>query len=90
VTKILVDVDDEALAAAQKVFGTKTKKDTINTALTEAVARVTRLKALEELSELFATGEFDSLMDKKNYRPVPEGHNPIPRKGTAEEGRQTA
>ncbi|GAA3442520.1 type II toxin-antitoxin system VapB family antitoxin [Planomonospora venezuelensis] len=87
-TKILVDVDDEALEAAQRIFGTKTKKDTINLALTEAVTRVTRLKALEEGVRLFSGEDFDSLMDKRNYRSVPEGHDPIPRKGV--EGRQIA
>lgn len=46
--KILVDVDEEMLAAAQAIFGTKTKKDTVNLALAEVVARVSRLKALEE------------------------------------------
>ncbi|MET8339304.1 type II toxin-antitoxin system VapB family antitoxin [Streptosporangium canum] len=75
--KILVNVDEEMLAAAQLLLGTKTKKDTVNLALAEVVARVSRLKAYDELAELFASGEFDSLMDKHNYRPVPEGYDPI-------------
>ncbi|GAA4612336.1 hypothetical protein GCM10023195_52760 [Actinoallomurus liliacearum] len=37
-TKILVDVDDDALAAAAKVLGTRTKRDTVNTALRATVA----------------------------------------------------
>ncbi|MER5418787.1 type II toxin-antitoxin system VapB family antitoxin [Streptosporangium roseum] len=78
--KILVDVDEEMLAAAQLLLGTKTKKGTVNLALAEVVARVSRLKAYDELAELFASGEFDSLMDKRNYRPVPEGHDSIPDK----------
>ncbi|WP_326826150.1 type II toxin-antitoxin system VapB family antitoxin [Streptosporangium sp. NBC_01639] len=89
--KILVDVDEEMLAAAQAIFGTKTKKDTVNLALAEVVARVSRLKALEEGVELFASGEFDSLLDKRNYRTVPEGHDPIPSKEeVSEEGRCAA
>jgi len=34
-----VDLDDDALAAAAEIFGTTTKRDTINTALREAVQR---------------------------------------------------
>ncbi|MCO5993991.1 type II toxin-antitoxin system VapB family antitoxin [Actinoallomurus rhizosphaericola] len=37
-TKILVDVDDDALAAAAEVLGTRTKRDTVNTALRDTVA----------------------------------------------------
>jgi Arc/MetJ family transcription regulator len=90
VAKILVDVDEEMLAAAQLLLGTKTKKDTVNLALAEVVARVSRLKALEEGVELFAEGAFDSLMDKRNYRPVPEGHDPIPGKEECEDDRRVA
>lgn len=82
--KILVDVDEEMLAAAQAIFGTKTKKDTVNLALAEVVARVNRLKAFDELAEIFASGEFDSLTDKHNYRTAPEGHDPIPHRNVGE------
>lgn len=69
-TKILVDVDNEALAEAAEVFGTKTKKDTINTALRESAASRRRAEALEELRKLGREGYFDELLDKKSYRPV--------------------
>lgn len=36
--KTLIDIDDDALARAQQVLGTATKKDTVNRALVEAVA----------------------------------------------------
>lgn len=36
-TKRLVDVDDEALEAARRAFGTATLKDTVNVALRKAV-----------------------------------------------------
>ena len=49
-TKILVDVDDEALADAAPAFGTKTKKDTVNVALREGAARLRRARALAELA----------------------------------------
>lgn len=68
-TKSLIDLDDEALAEAAMLFGTKTKKDTVNTALREAAQRSRRLQALDELGEMGAAGFFDDLLDKRNYRP---------------------
>jgi Arc/MetJ family transcription regulator len=67
-TKILVDVDDRALADAAELLGTKTKKDTVNTALREAVERLRRARALARLSELGESGAFDELLDKAAYR----------------------
>jgi Arc/MetJ family transcription regulator len=67
-TKMLIDIDDEALAKASELLGTKTKKDTVNTALRETAERLRRLEALEKLSEAARAGEFDELLDKKNYR----------------------
>lgn len=68
-SKILVDVDDEALKEAAEVFGTKTKKDTINTALRESAAVRRRAEAFDELSKLGEAGYFDDLLDKESYRP---------------------
>lgn len=70
-TKMLIDIDEEALAEAAKVFGTKTKKDTVNTALRETAAHRRRAEAFDELSALAEAGYFDELLDKKNYRPKP-------------------
>ncbi|AZS71139.1 MULTISPECIES: type II toxin-antitoxin system VapB family antitoxin [Streptomyces] len=72
-TKMLIDIDDEALAAAQEAFGTSTKKDTVNTALIEAAARIRRAQALAESRRLAQDGaiDLDLLMDKRNYRPRP-------------------
>ncbi|MEU1599122.1 type II toxin-antitoxin system VapB family antitoxin [Streptomyces sp. NPDC005708] len=72
-TKMLIDIDEEALAAAQQAFGTKTKKDTVNRALSEAATRINRAKARTELARLAADGavDLDLLLDKKNYRPKP-------------------
>lgn len=58
-TKILVDVDDTLLADAMALLGTKTKKETINHALSEIVGRERRLKAYEDLRELAASGALD-------------------------------
>lgn len=68
VTKTLIDLDDEALAEAAVLFGTTTKKDTVNTALREAAQRLRRLQALDRLGEMGAAGQFDELLDKKIYR----------------------
>jgi Arc/MetJ family transcription regulator len=39
VTRTLVDIDDDNLAAAARVLGTKSKKDTVNAALLEVLRR---------------------------------------------------
>ncbi|MFC7330087.1 type II toxin-antitoxin system VapB family antitoxin [Marinactinospora rubrisoli] len=68
--KILIDVDEEALAKASEALGTSTEKDTVNTALREAVLRLERAKALVEMQELAARGgmDLDYLQDKRKYR----------------------
>ncbi len=48
-TRTLVDIDDEALAAAAAELGTSTKVDTVNRALAEIAGRPRRLTALERL-----------------------------------------
>lgn len=64
-TKTPVEIDDEALAAAAQVLGTKTKKDTVNGALREVSARLLRLRALEQLGAMADQGDFDDLLDDK-------------------------
>ena len=48
-TRTLVDINDEALAAAAAELGTTTKVETVNRALAEIAARPKRLAALEAL-----------------------------------------
>jgi Arc/MetJ family transcription regulator len=67
-TKVLIDVDDEALSEAAILLGTKTKKDTVNTALRETVQRLRRADALARLAERGESGGFDELLDKAAYR----------------------
>ncbi|MCD0446653.1 type II toxin-antitoxin system VapB family antitoxin [Glycomyces sp. A-F 0318] len=55
-----VDIDDETLAEAMNLMGTKTKKETVNRALEEYVLRLKRIKASEELAEMGARGDFDT------------------------------
>ncbi|MFF3557177.1 type II toxin-antitoxin system VapB family antitoxin [Streptomyces tsukubensis] len=69
-SRTVIDLDDEALAAAAKELGTTTKRDTINTALREIVERNRRLRALHELQDLVENGALDAdiLLDKRRYR----------------------
>ncbi|AYF77031.1 DUF2191 domain-containing protein [Nocardia yunnanensis] len=67
-SKLLIEVDDEALAEAQRLLGTTTKKDTVNAALIEVAKRIKRAKALAELVEMAERGDFDYLRDKRGYR----------------------
>lgn len=47
--RTVVDIDDQALAAAAEELGTRTKVETVNRALAEIAARPTRLAFLEQL-----------------------------------------
>ncbi|WP_077796189.1 type II toxin-antitoxin system VapB family antitoxin [Streptomyces sp. JHA26] len=69
-SRTVIDLDDDALEAAAKELGTSTKRDTINTALREVVARNRRLRALRELQDLADEGALavELLLDKRNYR----------------------
>ena len=69
-SRTVIDIDDDALEAAAKELGTSTKRDTINTALREIVARNRHLRALHELQDLTAEGALDVelLLDKRTYR----------------------
>ncbi|MFE7648757.1 type II toxin-antitoxin system VapB family antitoxin [Streptomyces phaeoluteigriseus] len=69
-SRTVIDLDDEALEAAARELGTTTKRDTINTALREIVARNRRLRALHDLQDLAAEGGLDAeaLLDKRTYR----------------------
>ena len=43
-TKTLIEIDDEYLAAAQQALGTTTKKDTVDAALREVTALAARAR----------------------------------------------
>jgi len=66
---MLIDVDEQALAEAAELLGTKTKKDTVNTSLREISQRLRRVQALARLTERGQAGDFDTLLDKSAYRP---------------------
>lgn len=61
-TKTPIEIDDDALAAAAEVLGTRTKKDTVNEALKEVSARLRRARALAELGAMADRGDFDEFI----------------------------
>jgi Arc/MetJ family transcription regulator len=54
-----IDLDDEALAEAMRLMGVTTKKETVNAALRDYVARIKRLEAAEKLVQRGERGEFE-------------------------------
>jgi Arc/MetJ family transcription regulator len=67
--KTAIEIDEDALAKAAEVLGTKTKKDTVNAALREVGQRLERLRALADLGEMADRGDFDEFLgDKTAYR----------------------
>jgi len=63
--KTPIEIDQEALATAAEVLGTKTKKDTVNAALREVGQRLVRLRALARLGEMADAGDFDEFTGNK-------------------------
>jgi Arc/MetJ family transcription regulator len=61
--KTVIDIDEEALAMAAEVLGTKTKKDTVNAALREIGAKHRRELALAAMRRLDADGAFDKMRE---------------------------
>lgn len=57
-------LDDKLLVEAQKIGGFKTKKDTVNTALSEFIQRHKQL----EILKLFGKIEYDKNYDYKKNR----------------------
>jgi Arc/MetJ family transcription regulator len=55
VTVTAVDVDDDALARAQRILGTRTKRDTINVALREVI----RVRAVADLVRVLGDDVID-------------------------------
>lgn len=57
-------IDDNLLILAQKIAGFKTKKDTVNQALTEFIQR----RKQEEIISLFGNIDYDEDYDYKSMR----------------------
>ncbi|GAA1921796.1 hypothetical protein GCM10009837_53890 [Streptomyces durmitorensis] len=77
-TQMLIDIDDEALAEAQKILGTATKKDTVNQALADVRQRSVRAQARRELARLVASGaiDLDALNEKHGCDSYEDLHKP--------------
>lgn len=70
-----IDLDDEALNEAMRMMGTSTKKETVNTALREYVARVKRIEALEKLASRAQRGS-STRRRRPGTPPRPHGSRP--------------
>ena len=69
-SRTVIDLDDDLVAEVARALGTRTKKDTVNTALREVLENRRRAVALTQLREAAKEGAFDLelLEDKRNYR----------------------
>jgi Arc/MetJ family transcription regulator len=69
-SRTVIDLDDELVAEVARALGTRTKKDTVNTALREVLENRRRAVALTRLREAAEEGAFDRelLEDKRDYR----------------------
>jgi Arc/MetJ family transcription regulator len=68
-----IDIDDDALAEAMRLSGTKTKKDTVNLALREFAARHRRVAALEEYAALAAGWDYEGWQHRRAAEKDPSG-----------------
>jgi Arc/MetJ family transcription regulator len=69
-TRTVIDLDDDLVADVARALGTRTKKDTVNTAPREVLGNRQRALALTRPREAMSDGAFDLalLADKGNYR----------------------
>jgi Arc/MetJ family transcription regulator len=69
-SRTVIDLDDALLDDVAAALGTRTKKDTVNTALREILEIRRRALALTRLRTAASDGAFDAdiLADKRNYR----------------------
>jgi Arc/MetJ family transcription regulator len=67
-SEIQIEIDDAVLADAARMFGTKTNEETVSSAVQDAAQRVRRRQAFERLGKMGRAGDFDLLLDKRNYR----------------------
>jgi Arc/MetJ family transcription regulator len=70
VARTVIDLDDKLLAEVAKALGTRTKKETVNSALREVMENRRRALALTRLRGAVESGAFDLTLldDRTNYR----------------------
>jgi Arc/MetJ family transcription regulator len=68
--RTVIDLDDDLVVDVAKALGTRTKKETVNTALREVLENRRRALALTRLRAAAADGAFDLEIfeDKRDYR----------------------
>lgn len=64
--RTVIDIDDKALVKAKKALGTKTKVETVNTALREIAQRQKRVEAVEGIAKLMPTHD-DYLREQTDH-----------------------
>ena len=64
--RTMIDIDDRLLEQARKIFGTKTKKETVERALAEAVNRKKRLDyaTAQKANPDLRPGRYEKLMER--------------------------
>ena len=70
-SRTVIDLDDELVAEVARALGTRTKKETVNTALREVLEsrrRALALTRLREAAEEEGAFDLELLADKRNYR----------------------
>lgn len=73
-SRTMIDIDDDALAAAQARLGTSTKVQTVNEALRLAAAPPSQTAAARSLIALLADSEIDDAgVMEQAWRKVPGG-----------------
>lgn len=62
--RTMIDIDDELMAEAKRVLGTKTKKQTVERALREVIARQKRLEyaKAQKANPDWKPGTYEKLM----------------------------
>ena len=66
-----IDLDDEALAAAMRLSGAKSKKETVNLALREYAARHTRIAALQKHADVAKDWDYEGWQDLRATEKLP-------------------
>ncbi len=69
-SRTVIDLDDDLVAEVAQALGTRTKKETVNTALREVLENRRRALAITRLRAAATDGAFDLDLfeDKRNYR----------------------
>lgn len=60
-----IEIDDQLMAEAMEVLGAKTKRETVERALAEAVRIKRQLRALQELRGIGWEGDLDDMRTSK-------------------------